>query len=120
MSDQVIDINLLVHIPIDDPRHIGTSSCTAKRRTSPRSTCDQLKRSGRNFLTGAGYSNDTTLAPALVGTFQCLTHGMDIADTLKTVVHSAAGHFDQGGRDILVLLRINEVSHAKLGCQGDF
>ena len=35
VRDQVIDIDLLIHIPVDDLRHIGATSGTAKGCTTP-------------------------------------------------------------------------------------
>src|SRR3546814_17602879 len=46
MRDQVIDVDLAVHIPVDDFWHIGTAARAAKGRTFPFAAGDQLEGPG--------------------------------------------------------------------------
>lgn len=66
MRDEVIDIDFTLHVPVDNFRDIGASSGTPKSGPSPGAPGDQLERSGRYFLTGAGNANNAALAPAFM------------------------------------------------------
>ena len=49
-----VDLDLAVHIPINNLGYIGTPACTAKGSATPASTCHQLERACRNLLPRAG------------------------------------------------------------------
>ena len=58
MGNQIVNIDFLVHVPVDDFRHISTTACPTKGRAFPGASGYQLERSGRNFLPGTGYTDD--------------------------------------------------------------
>src|SRR3954447_11396706 len=64
MRDQIIDVDLSVHVPIDNPRHIGPAACAAKRSAHPGPPSHQLEWPRGNLLPRAGDANDDGLAPA--------------------------------------------------------
>src|SRR5690606_39080174 len=68
----------------------------------------------------AGNADDTALTPATVCTFQCLTHGVDVADALERVVNAATGHVDDVLNDIVNFFGVHEVGHAELLRHLDF
>lgn len=49
----------------------------------PLPACNQLERSCADLLTCCCNSDDHTLTPATVGTFQCCTHHSGVPDALK-------------------------------------
>ena len=49
-----------------------------------------------------------------------MAHHIDVTNTLKAVVDTAAGHLDQVINDVIDLTRIYKVRHAELGRQLDF
>ena len=48
---------------------------------------------------------------------ECLAHHIDVTNTLKAVVDTAAGHLDQVIDDIVDLAGVHKVRHAELGRQ---
>ena len=44
MSDQVVDVDLPLHVPVDDLRYVGAAPRSAERRTFPDSAGNELKR----------------------------------------------------------------------------
>jgi hypothetical protein len=65
VGDHRVDIDLAVHVPVDDLRHVGAAARAAEGRAAPGPAGDQLERAGRDFLP-AGNADDDALAPALV------------------------------------------------------
>src|SRR5476651_2229697 len=35
VRDQIVDVDLAFHVPVDDLRHVGTAPCAAERRALP-------------------------------------------------------------------------------------
>src|SRR5579863_10555674 len=118
MGDEVVDVDLLLHVPIDDPGQVAASAGAAERRALPHPAGDQLEGPGSDLLAGAGDADDDADAPALVAAFEGLAHGLDIADAFEAVVGAALGQLDQMAHEVaLDFLRVDEIGHAELGRQ---
>ena len=52
VGDQVVDVDLAVHVPVDDLRHVGAAFRAAEGRAAPDPSSDQLERPGGDFLAG--------------------------------------------------------------------
>ena len=100
VRDQIVDVDLSLHVPIDDFRHVGAASGAAERGAFPRAARDKLERPGGNFLARAGNADDDRHAPALVATFQRLPHDLHIADAFEGVIGAAIGQSDKMGDQI--------------------
>src|SRR5437870_4436569 len=74
VGDQAVDIDLLLHVPVDDLGNVGTPSCAAKRGALPYAARDQLERSSLDFLTRTGDSDDNADSPATVTALESLSH----------------------------------------------
>src|SRR5438128_1168947 len=85
VCDHIVDIDLLIHVPIDDLRNVRAAARPAERRPLPDSAGDELKRPRRNLLPRAGYADDGRNAPALVTALERLAHQRRVADALETV-----------------------------------
>ena len=72
MGDEIVDVDLAVHIPVDDFRHIGAPARAAERRTFPDAAGDELERPRRDFLTRGGDADDDACPPAAVAAFERL------------------------------------------------
>src|SRR3546814_11990374 len=63
VCDQVVDVDLLVHVPVDDFRQVGATACAAERRADPAAAGAQLERPRADFLAVTGeadeYRDDT-------------------------------------------------------------
>src|SRR5277367_1769491 len=105
VGDQVVDIDLPVHVPVDDLRHVGPPLGAAEGRAPPDAAGDQLERAGGDFLPGAGDADDHALAPTLVAAFQRLAHHIDVADAFERVVDAAVGQVGDGLNDVGDILR---------------
>src|SRR6185437_7005656 len=86
VRDQAVDVDLAVHVPVDDARHVGAAARTAERGPAPDPPGDQLERTGLDLLPRPGQADDRRLAPAAVATLQRLAHQIDVADALEAVV----------------------------------
>src|SRR5215472_15067260 len=114
VGDQVVDIDLSVHVPIDDPGHVGPALGAAERGALPDAAGDQLEGTGRDLLPGPGDADDDADPPPAVATFERLAHGRDIADALEAVVGSPLRQADEMRHQIAADLgRIDEVRHAE-------
>src|SRR4029077_1450759 len=63
VSDHRVDLDLSLHVPVDDFRHVGAAARPAECRSFPNPAGDQLERSGRNFCAGRRNADDDGLAP---------------------------------------------------------
>src|SRR6185312_12860153 len=119
MGDEIVDVDLSLHVPIDDLRHIGPAARAAEGRALPHPAGDELERPGSYLLAGAGYADDHRDAPAAVTAFQCLAHDIDIADAFEAVIGAAVGQRYEIGHEIALNLgRIDEMRHAEFFRQG--
>src|SRR5262249_34258855 len=91
MGDHWIDLNLSIHVPVDDLRHIGATTRAAERGAFPDAAGHQLERPGGDLLAGFGDADDDGGTPATVAAFQRLAHHGDVARAVKRVVGAAVG-----------------------------
>src|ERR1700761_6242597 len=91
MRDQIIDVDLLLHIPIDDLRHIAAAARAAEGGAFPDTAGDELERPRLDLLPRAGHADDHRHAPAAVAAFERLAHHIDIADAFEAVIGAAIG-----------------------------
>ncbi len=114
MSDHRVDLDLAIHVPVDNLRHIGAAARAAKGRALPHAPRHQLERTGGDFLTGLGHADDDAFAPAAMAGFQRLAHHSRVAGAVESIVRAAIGQGHQMGDDIaLDLFRIDEVGHTE-------
>src|SRR6267154_3828244 len=64
VRDHRIDLDLSVHVPVDDFRHVGTAARAAERRALPDPPGHQLERPGRYLLAGLRHPDHHRDAPA--------------------------------------------------------
>src|ERR1700682_4900231 len=95
MRDQLVEFELPVHVPVDDPRHVGAATGAAERSTLPHPTGDQLERPGLDLLPSSGDADDDRHAPPTVAALERLAHEIDVTDALETVVGTAVGETHQ-------------------------
>ena len=115
VRDQVVDVDLAVHVPVDDLRHVGAAARAAERRALPDAAGDELERPRRDLLARAGDADDHRHAPAAVAALERLAHQLDVADALEAVVGAAVGELDEVRHEVaLDFLRVDEVRHAEL------
>src|SRR5882757_2457089 len=114
VGDEVVNVDLAVHVPVHDLRNSGAPAYAAECRTLPNAARDELKRSSVNFLAGAGDADDHGNAPAAMAAFERLTHDVDVADALEAVIRAAVGEIDEVRHEIAAdLLGIDEMRHAE-------
>src|SRR5262245_28870632 len=114
VRDQVVDVDLAVHVPVDDLRHIGAALRAAECSPAPDAPSNQLERPRPDLLTRAGDADDDALAPTLVAALERLAHHLHVADAFEREIHPAAGEVDDRFDDICDLAWIDEVGHAEL------
>src|SRR5579863_985281 len=114
VGDHRVDLNLSVHVPVDDFWYIGAAAGAAEGRAFPDTAGDKLERSGGDLLAGFGYADHHRYAPASVTGFECLPHHGGIAGAVEGEIGAAVRERHQVLHDIASeLLRIDEVRHAE-------
>src|SRR5215831_9626248 len=88
VRDQIVDVDLAVHVPVDDLWYIGAAPCTAESGSLPDPASNQLERPGVNLLPRACDADDHRHAPTPMAGFERLAHQFDIANAFKGVVGS--------------------------------
>src|SRR5206468_5987388 len=115
MGDHRIDLDLSVHVPVDDFRYISAPARAAERGAFPDAAGDELERSGGDFPAGFGDADDDGDAPAAMAAFQRLAHDRDVAGAVESEVGAAVGEPNEVLDDIAGdLLRVDEMGHAEL------
>src|SRR3954466_5250847 len=118
VGDQVVDVDLAFHVPVDDLRHVGAAPGAAERGALPYATGDELERPRPDLLARAGDADDDGDAPAAVAALERLPHHVHAADALEAVVGTAARQLDEAGDEIaLHVLRIHEMRQAELAAE---
>src|SRR5690606_14967294 len=114
------DLDLALHVPVDDLRHVSAAARATERRALPGAASDQLERTGRDLLASARNADDDRLAPAAMRAFERLTHDLHIAGAVEGVVgatdlvRAALRHVDDVLDDVAVDLgRVDEMGHAE-------
>src|SRR5215470_11865377 len=120
VGDHRVDLDLPLHVPIDDLRHIGAAARAAEGGALPDTAGNQLERARRDFGPRRRYTDDDRLAPAAMAGLQRLPHHRDVAGAVEGVVGAAnligaaLGHVDQVRDEVAThLLRIDEMRHAE-------
>src|SRR6266700_638260 len=86
VRDHRVDLDLAVHVPVDDFRHVGAAARAAERRALPDPAGDQLERARRDLGAGRGDADNDGLAPTAMAGFQSLAHHGDVAGAVEAVV----------------------------------
>src|ERR1700726_1121791 len=127
VGDHRIDLDFSLHVPIDDFRYIGAAAGAAEGGAAPHPAGDQLKRTRRDLLAGAGNADDDALAPAAMAAFQGRAHEIGIADAFERVVGAAdligtaLGHVHEMRDQVAAgFLRVDEMRHAEAFAPGLF
>ena len=107
VGDHRVDLDLAVHVLVDDLGNIGAAACAAKGGAHPRTPGDQLERARRDLLSGPRNPDHDRLAPAPVRSLQRLAHHLGIAGAVEGVVGTAIGELDDMVNDVLDLARID-------------
>src|SRR5579871_921237 len=114
VGDHRVDLNLLVHVPVDDLRDVGATACATECGPFPDTAGDELEGPRRDLLAGFGNADHDRDAPAAMAGFERLPHHGGVAGTVECVVGPAVGQGDEMLDDIAAdLLRIDEVGHAE-------
>src|SRR5438552_7444254 len=114
MRDQVVDVDLAIHVPVDDLRYVAPALGADERGAFPYTAGDELEGARLDLLARARDADDHRHAPALVAAFERLAHHVDVADAFEAVVRAALGEVhevrDQVGAGFF---RIDEMGDAE-------
>ena len=114
MGDHRVDLDLAVHVPIDDPRHIGAPARAAEGCTAPAPSGDELEGPSGDLRTCWRDANDDAFAPTFVASFQRGAHDLHIAGRIEGVVRAAAGELHQMADQIAFdFSGVHKIGHAE-------
>src|SRR6056300_488363 len=122
VGDHRINLNLAVHVPVDDFRHVRAAFRATKGSALPNTASDQLERTGADLGTCGGHTDDDRHAPATVRAFQRVAHHLHVAGSVKAVIHTAKlievgfGQLDDSLGDRLALgqlFGVDEIGHTE-------
>src|SRR6267143_1874130 len=115
VRDQVVDVDLALHVPVDDFRYVAPALGAAERGALPYAAGDELERARPDLLARARDADDHRHPPALVAALERLAHHLDVADAFEAVVGAALGQVHQVRDQVLAgFLGIDEMRHAEL------
>src|SRR6185503_18296978 len=83
VGDHRVDLDLSVHVPVDDLRHVGAAAGATEGGASPVTAGDELERTGGDLLAGFGDADDDRGAPAAMTGFQRLAHHSGVAGAVE-------------------------------------
>src|SRR6266481_1201668 len=114
MGDHRIDLNLAIHIPVDDFGHVGTAAGAAERGALPDPAGHELKWPRGDLLAGFRHADDDRYTPTAMTGFQRLAHHIGVAGAVEGEIGAAIGQRDQMLDDIAADLgRVDEMRHAE-------
>ena len=115
VGDHRVDLDLAVHVPIDDLWNVRTPR--APPNAVPRQTTarDQLEWTGANFGTRGRHADDDAFAPTFVRRLKRCAHHVDVAGGVERVVCAAFGQGDQvcSTKSPSTSVRVHKIGHAK-------
>src|ERR1700722_7807465 len=91
VRDKIVDVDLLIHIQIDDLRHVAATARAAEGGSLPDAAGHELERPRLDLLPSAGNADDDGDAPAAMAAFEPLAHDLDITDAFEAVIGAAIG-----------------------------
>ena len=115
VGDQVVDVDLAFHVPVDDLRHVRASPRPSESGAFPDPSGDELERAGGDFLAGFGDADHDALAPTAMAAFKGLAHHIGVAGGVEREIRAAAREIDDRLHHLVVpdLARIDEIRHAE-------
>src|SRR5690625_1589608 len=120
VGDHRVDLDLPIHVPVDDLRHIRPPARAAKCRAFPDTAGDKLEWARRDLGPGGCHADDDRLAPAAMAGFERRAHDLHIAGAVKGVIGApdligaALRHVDEMGNQIVAdLPGVHEMGHAE-------
>ena len=95
MSNQIVDINTSLHIPIDYFWNIAPALRAAKRGAFPCTSGYQLERPGCNLLAGRSHPDYHAGALSALAAFERLAHQFNVADAFEGKIGAALGKINK-------------------------
>src|SRR3546814_15894363 len=72
VGDEVVDVDLALHVPVDDLGHVGAPARAAEGGALPDPAGDELEGTGGDLMASASHADDDRDTPALVAALQRL------------------------------------------------
>src|SRR3546814_5221488 len=87
VGDEVVDVDLALHVPVDDLGHVGAPARAAEGGALPDPSGDELEGTGGDLLAGAGDADDDRRSEEHTSELQSLMRNSDSAFCLKKKTH---------------------------------
>jgi hypothetical protein len=95
MGNELVNFECPRQVIFDKLWQFRPSLDSTKGRTFPYTASNKLEWSSLNFLSSSSNTDNDTLTPSFMASFQGSSHHPNIACTVKGVVASAIGHIDE-------------------------
>src|SRR5688500_20356094 len=110
MRDQVVNVDLAIHVPVHDLRYVAAAAGSAECGALPDAAGHELEWPRLDLLARPRDTDDNGHAPAPVAALQRLPHEVDVSHALEAVIRAAVGQRDQVGDEVLLdLFRVPDV-----------
>src|SRR6056297_2357812 len=114
VGDHRIDVDLAVHVPVNDLRNIRAPACATDCGATPDPASDKLKGTRADFGARRGHADDDALSPPLVGGLKCGAHNTNVACRIEGIVRATASQFDQMRHQIAIdVVGVDEIRHTE-------
>src|SRR3546814_10953641 len=88
MGDHRVDLDLAVHVPVDDLGYVGAALRPAESRAAPVAPGDKLERAGADLLARLGHADDDAGAPTAMAGFQSGAHHFGVAGAVEREIRA--------------------------------
>src|ERR1700730_5544476 len=120
VPDHRVDLDLALHVPVDNFWHVRATAGAAESSALPDTAGDELERTSCDFRTSGGDADDDGLSPAAMAGLPRLTHDRHVSGAIERVVGPAdligavRCHVDEGRDEVATeLLRFAEMRHSE-------
>lgn len=115
VGDELVDLDLSLHVVVNDSRKLGAALDTAKGAALPDTASDKLERTGGDLLASGSNTDDDRLTPTLVAGLEGRAHDMDVSSGIEGEVKTTVSELNKFLLDGSAhVLGVDEVSSTEL------
>src|SRR5690606_30941418 len=115
VGDHRIDLDLSVHVPVDDLGNVGAALGPAKGGAAPIAAGDELEGARGDLLARLGHADDDAGAPTAMARLERSAHHFGVAGAIEGEVRAAIGEREDLRDGLITRLAatVDEIGHAE-------